>query len=106
MTITSISEFKQAAQHIHTQGIGSAEKCGAQIISILPKPLVPPDLDLRNLHGFMLDAERLMASELWALSTGEEFKAAVGLWCRAWKQIPAGSLPNDEKILAAFSGAG
>lgn len=54
----------------------------------------------------MLNTERLMASELWALATGDEFKAAMGLWCRAWKQVPAGSLPNDERVLAAFSGAG
>jgi hypothetical protein len=56
--------------------------------------------------AFMLDTEKLMASELWALSTGEEFKAAVGLWCRAWAQIPAGSLPDDDRVLAAYSGAG
>src|SRR6185312_6532838 len=54
----------------------------------------------------MLNVERLLASELWALSNGDEFKSAVGLWCRAWQQEPAGSLPNDERLLAAFSGAG
>lgn len=67
---------------------------------------MPPDTELRDLDGFMLNVERLLASELWALSSGEEFKAAVGLWCRAWKQVPAGSLPNDDRVLAAFSGAG
>lgn len=72
----------------------------------LPDPLVPVETDIRDLDGFMLNVERLMASELWALSSGDEFKAAVGLWCRAWKQIPAGSLPDDDRILAAFSGAG
>lgn len=72
----------------------------------LPEPPVPADTELRDLDGFMLNVERLLASELWALSSGDEFKAAVGLWCRAWKQVPAGSLPNDDKVLAAFSGAG
>lgn len=67
---------------------------------------MPPDTDIRDLDGFMLNTERLMASELWALSTGEEFKAALGLWCRAWKQTPPGSLPDDDRVLAAFSGAG
>lgn len=70
------------------------------------EPLTNASHDISGLDGFILNAERLMASELWALSTGDEFKAAVALWCRAWKQIPAGSLPNDEKVLAAFSGAG
>lgn len=72
----------------------------------LPAPLVPPDTDIIGLDGFLLDTERLMASELWALASGDEFKAAIGLWCRAWKQDPPGSLPNDERVLAAFSGAG
>jgi uncharacterized protein YdaU (DUF1376 family) len=69
-----------------------------------PDPFTTPEIDLRDLDGFLLNAERLLASELWALSTGEEFKAAMGLWCRAWKQIPAGSLPNDERVLASFAG--
>lgn len=74
--------------------------------SDLPDPLVSSGTDITGLDGFMLDTERLMASELWALANGEEFKAALGLWCRAWKQDPPGSLPNDPRVLAAFSGAG
>lgn len=72
----------------------------------LPVPFVSVDIDVRALDSFMLNVEQMLASELWALSTGEEFKAAFSLWMRAWKQIPAGSLPKDEKILAAFSGSG
>jgi len=71
-----------------------------------PEPPIAADTDIRDLDGFMLNTERLMASELWALSTGDEFKAALGLWCRAWKQQPPGSLPDDDRVLAAFSGAG
>lgn len=67
-------------------------------------PPVGPEVDLRALDGFMLNVERLMASELVAISSGEEFKAAVLLWCRAWKQVPAASLPDDERVLAAFAG--
>lgn len=70
----------------------------------MPEPMTTPDVDVRDLDGFMLNAERLLASELWALASGEEFKAAMGLWCRAWKQIPAGSLPNDQRVLASFAG--
>jgi uncharacterized protein YdaU (DUF1376 family) len=54
--------------------------------------------------GFMLDTERLLASELWALSDGQTFKAALALWCRAWRQVPAASLPDDEAVLRAFTG--
>lgn len=71
-----------------------------------PEPLTPPDCDVRPFDGFMLDVDKLMASELWAMSSGDEFKAAIALWCKAWKQVPAASLPNDERVLAAFSGAG
>ena len=72
----------------------------------LPAPLVRADVDLSGFDGFLLDVQRLFASELWALSSGDEFKAAVALWGRAWQQTPPGSLPNDERVLSAFSGAG
>lgn len=75
-------------------------------MSELPAPLVPADVDLKGFSGFMLDVDRLLASELVALGTPEECWTAVMLWCRAWKQTPAGSLPDDDKILSAFSGAG
>lgn len=72
----------------------------------LPDPLVPPEVDLRD-FGFMpLDVLRLRDSDLAALATGEEFKAAVLLWCVAWHQVPAASLPKDDRLLARFSGAG
>lgn len=72
----------------------------------LPAPMVPVDVDLKGFSGFMLDVNRLLASELVALGTPEECWAAVMLWCRAWQQSPAGSLPDDDRVLAAFSGAG
>jgi hypothetical protein len=56
--------------------------------------------------GFMLDVNRLLASELVALGKPEECWAAMMLWCRAWQQHPPASLPNDDRVLAAFSGAG
>ena len=69
-----------------------------------PDPLVPAEVDLRGLPGFMLNVERLLASELVALGTPEECWAAVRLWCRAWQQTPPASLPDDKRILAAFAG--
>lgn len=72
----------------------------------LPPPLVALEVDLRD-FGFMpLDVLRLRDSDLAALATGEEFKAAVLLWCVAWHQVPAASLPKDDRLLARFSGAG
>ncbi len=69
----------------------------------LPGPLCGADVDVRDLDGFMLNVERLMASELVALSTHEVVAAALYLWCRAWKQTPAASLPDDDRVLAAYS---
>jgi hypothetical protein len=75
-------------------------------IAPLPDPLVPADVDLRGFSGFILDVDRLLASELLALATPQELAAAFILWCRAWKQSPPASLPDDERLLAIFSGAG
>lgn len=67
---------------------------------------VPPDCDLRGLPWMPIDTVRLLDSDLFALATGEAFKAAVALWCKAWQQVPASSLPEDDRILAKLSGAG
>jgi len=72
----------------------------------LPEPLVPADHDVSMLSDFRLNVDRLLASELVAIATPEECWAALMLWCRAWKQVPGGSLPNDDRALAGFSGAG
>ncbi|MBP0492105.1 DUF1376 domain-containing protein [Pararoseomonas indoligenes] len=71
-----------------------------------PDPMTPAECDLRGLPFMPLDVVRLGDSDLVALSTGEEFKAAVMLWCKAWLQVPAASLPDDPRILAHLSGAG
>lgn len=72
-------------------------------MSALPDPLVPADCDCTDLDGFFLNTERLMASELVALSSHEVVAAALFLWCRAWKQSPAASLPDDDRVMAAFA---
>jgi hypothetical protein len=72
----------------------------------MTEPLVPAEVDLRGLPWMRLDTSRLLDSDLFALSTGDEFKAAVALWCKSWTQEPGGSLPKDDRILAHLSGAG
>lgn len=72
----------------------------------LPAPLISPEVDLRD-FGFMpLDVVRLRDSDLMALSTGDEFKTALKLWCIAWHQRPAASLPKDDRVLAHLTGVG
>lgn len=72
----------------------------------LPAPLVPADVDLRD-FGFMpLDVQRLRDSDLATVATGDEFRAAVLVWCAAWHQVPASSVPDDDRWLAKHSGGG
>ena len=72
----------------------------------LREPPVPADCDLRGLPWMPIDTVRLLDSDLFALADGEQFKAAVRLWCKAWHQVPASSLPDDDRILASLSGMG
>lgn len=71
----------------------------------LPDPLVPAEVDLRD-FGFMpLDVQRLVTSETWidAIDDPRIGHAAMSLWCEAWHQSPAGSLPDNDKVLYRLS---
>jgi hypothetical protein len=70
----------------------------------LPQPLTPADCDLAGYRWMPLDVERVIDSDTFGLSTGDEFKTAFRLWAKSWKQVPAASLPNDDKILAHLAG--
>ncbi len=72
----------------------------------LPEPLTPTDCDLRDFQFMPLDVVRLRDSDIAVMVSGEEFRSAVMLWCAAWHQVPAGSLPNDDRSLASLAGYG
>jgi uncharacterized protein YdaU (DUF1376 family) len=67
-------------------------------------PFLTTDTDIRGMHSFLMNAPKLLGSITWQIASGDEAKAAVTLWARAWLEAPAGSLPNDHKILAALAG--
>jgi hypothetical protein len=69
-------------------------------------PLVPLHVDLRDFPFMPLDVARLRDSAIVDEVSGDEFRAAILLWCAAWHQVPAGSLPNDPKQLSKFAGYG
>lgn len=71
----------------------------------LPQPLTPADCDLRGLPFMPLEVIRLLQSTTFALSTGDEFKAAFALWCASWLEVPAASLPDDDRMLEYLSKA-
>lgn len=70
------------------------------------EPLVPADCDLRDFAFMPLDVVRLRDSDLAATESAEVFRAAVMLWCASWHQIPAASLPDDDRVLAKLAGYG
>ena len=69
-------------------------------------PLTPPECDLRDYPWMPIDCTRLLTSETWILGSSDEKVAALTLWCKSWHQVPAGSLPSHDRMLAVLSEAG
>jgi hypothetical protein len=70
----------------------------------LPAPPVPSDCDLTDFKFMPLDVARLRDSSLASDETPASCWAAVLLWSAAWHQIPAGSLPDDDRWIAKAAG--
>lgn len=68
------------------------------------EPLIAESVDLRNYCWMKLDVCRLAASDFFHLADNEEFGAGVKLWTAAMRQVPAGSLPNNNRIIASLAG--
>jgi hypothetical protein len=74
----------------------------------LPAPLVPPEVDLRD-YGYMpLEVRRLLTSESWIewADHPRAAHAAICLWCESWHQVPAASLPDNDKVMARLAMCG
>lgn len=69
-------------------------------------PLTPVDCDLRDFAFQPVDVRRLLTSETWIMGTGDERSAAITLWLESWHQVPAASVPNNDRMLAHLSQAG
>jgi hypothetical protein len=74
--------------------------------SNLPDPLTPPAADLSGFEWMELNIHRLFRSEMWAKATGDEFRAALKLWGESFWEKPAGSLPDDDVLLARLADYG
>ncbi|HIC7209386.1 DUF1376 domain-containing protein [Burkholderia stabilis] len=70
----------------------------------LPNPLTPADCDLTGYRWMPLDVVRVIDSDTFGISTGDEFKTAFRLWAKCWQQVPAASLPKDDRVLAHLAG--
>lgn len=66
-------------------------------------PMTPATCDLRDFAFMPLDVVRLFSSEFHATATDAEWRAGVTLWCKAWHQVPAASLPDNDVALARLA---
>lgn len=51
-----------------------------------------------------LDMEQFRQSDTWALASPTSRPWLLMLWAVAWEQVPCGSLPNDDELIAARLG--
>lgn len=71
-----------------------------------PKPLIAPEVDLRDYEYFPLYFDTLFSSDTWSNWDDRQRVVGLRLWCKSWHQEPAGSLPDVDKTLAQLAGYG
>jgi hypothetical protein len=71
-----------------------------------PAPLTPPDCDLRPFRDMPLDIGRFRQSDLVTEEEPEAIVAAILLWGAAWHEVPAASVPDNDRWLAKSAGYG
>lgn len=72
----------------------------------LPAPPVPAELDVSTFGWMPFYGDKLLSSNFNSKTNDLEWRIAVTLWWAAWKQIPAGSLPNDDDVMCRLAGLG
>lgn len=72
----------------------------------LPAPLTPADCDLDGFDHMPLHCMKLRDSDFAASVSGDAFRAGVLLWAACWHQVPAASLPDNDRVLASLAGFG
>src|SRR5947209_7876606 len=84
----------------------SAELLAFPAADILPDPLLPAHVDLRDFPYMPMEVERLFGSEFHAQSNDAEWRAGMTLWLKSFHQVPAASLPDDDVALARLAELG
>jgi hypothetical protein len=72
-------------------------------LSDLPAAPYPADTRAKGWR-FELDLERVMQSDTWALASPDIRPWLLMLWTVAWQQVPCGSMPSDDDLIAARLG--
>lgn len=68
----------------------------------MAEPLLPAECDLRDFAFMPLYIARLQRSKAWLMCKRDPALAfyLLNLWMRAWHEVPAGSIENDDDVLA------
>jgi hypothetical protein len=72
-------------------------------LSDLPAAPYPADTRAKGWR-FELDHERIRQSDTWALAPADLRPWLLMLWMTAWEQMPCGSLPAEDDLIAARIG--
>lgn len=72
----------------------------------MPDPLVPAGCTMSGNDWFPLHFDRLRKSKWWRRASDLARARNVMLWGEAYKQVPAGSMPDDDDDLAEAAGFG
>ncbi len=75
-------------------------------MTAVTEPLVPAEVDLRDYDYMPLYGKRLFESDTWLHCDDAEKLAALRLWWASWHQEPAGSLPDNDRVLCSLAGKG
>jgi len=69
---------------------------------VLPDPMTPADCDLQDFPFMPLMVSRLRKSKAWVKARRNPALGfyMVNLWAQAWHEVPAGSLEDDDDVLA------
>jgi hypothetical protein len=73
-----------------------------ETLAQLPAPLTPRECDLSDFPFMPLEIARLRRSKTWrkAKRNPELAFPLINLWTAAWHDVPAGSLEDDDEVLA------
>lgn len=72
-----------------------------EVISIVPR-----DVDVRHFPCMPLNVVALFQSGFFLSADDHVFRAGLTLWGRSWHQVPAASLPDDDRALSRLAGLG
>ena len=88
------------------EGSRDGEVDAEQASALLPLPPIESTADLHHLPWMKWPFEMTVGSEAWVAASPWEQLARTNLIAAAWRSVPAGSLPWEEKILKALSKSG